>query len=294
MAMIDIATLLYRYTWSRTRSDHPTLYRRIEAFIRSGGYDRDDLSLAMWSLGDEGVIGVIDLCVWNDDSYTVMGQPPDSTSCEDSGGRQIRADFRGLGWDEVSPETIDQKGPKRASRLLSTVAREVDRVGIHTVVQDETANDKLGGERFRTAWAEALAELGPTLAIRRRIGPQVPPERRVIEMVLAAREADEAGDARAAAAYMALALADYRSAVPEDGRTGAINAAIDTLVQDEYAGLPGLELYAPEDSADYCLRPDGTCVRIVGRDTHWECAGAELTLTRMTFEDAEAAGCRLD
>jgi hypothetical protein len=32
----------------------------------------------------------------------------------------------------------------------------------------------------------------------------------------------------------------------------------------------------------------------VGRDTHWECAGAELTLTRMTFEDAEAAGCRLE
>ena len=93
---------------------------------------------------------------------------------------------------------------------------------------------------------------------------------------------------------MALALADYRPAVPEDGRTGAINAAIDALVQDEHAGLPGPELDTPEGPADYCLRPDGTCERIAGRDTHRECAGAELTLTRTTVEDAESAGCRLE
>jgi hypothetical protein len=292
--MIAVATLLYRMGWS-SGSDYETLYGEIEDYIKFGDFDADDLSLTMWSLGDEGVQGVIDLCVWKDDSYNIMGEPAQGpTICEDNGGRQVRADFRGLGWEVANSEAIEEKGPRRASKLLSTVAREVDTPGIHTIVQDKTANDKLAGKKARKAWMKAMRKHGPAIAGGYRVSSQAPAEQRVVELVLAAREADEAGAPMTADALMGLALADYRRAVPEDTQTEGVNAAIDALIQADYAGVPGLELYAPEGSADFCFTPEGTCAWLVGRDTHWECAGAGLTLTRLTNEEAQAAGCTFE
>ncbi len=108
--------------------------------------------------------------------------------------------------------------------------------------------------------------------------------------------ADEAGDQKAAKAFMGLALAAYRRGVLKEAETAERNAAIDALIQAEYIDVPGLELYAPLGSVDWCFTSDGTCEWQVGKDTQWECGSAtpKRTIRRLTDQEAEAAGCQFE
>lgn len=279
-ALITIASLLYRNEWTRSGTDPVALNDAISSRIASGDYPAQDPALVLASFGEpgRGLADLIDICVEGDVEFIL--NPAGPSECADGGGRQVRADIA-----LVDPEkngTMD---------LFSgdTATADVGGVGIHKVVQGRTANDKLSGKQFKKALRKAINKEGEAIAGYTN-GPSG-----VIEMVLAARAADEAGEAKAAKAFLALALAAYRRDVPEDTQTAGVNAAIDALIGAEYAGVPGLELYAPPQSADWCFEPDGeTCLWLVGRDSHWECDGAGKVMVRLENASAEAMGCSFE
>ena len=143
---------------------------------------------------------------------------------------------------------------------------------------------------------QALKKAGPTIASLSVGGPDATAEQQVIEYVLLAREADEAGDAKAAKAFMQLALATYRSVVPKPAEgsinTEALNNGMAALIDSDYADTPGLQLMTPPDLIGVCYRPkDSECLQNVGDHTPWECAQVGAVLTRMTYEEALAADC---
>jgi len=123
-------------------------------------------------------------------------------------------------------------------------------IGIHQVVQARTADDKLKGRRY----AGAIRNASPSIVRFLAGSMEAEAAGLVIENVLKAREADEAGDARAARAFMALAASIYRAAwSPRGGRTPSLlNREIARLVADEHPDEPGLHMTAPEGLADIC------------------------------------------
>ena len=261
-ALIDIARLLYRNEWSRTKSDPASLNAAIEEAVAALGLTGDAalLQQAIWDRW-------IDMCYDPNGPWFGVNED-DPAMCADEGGTPVRADFTGIVPDaSTSPEEIE---PIDAGGL-----------GIHKITMDASANDKLAGKKFKKAWAKALQKHGPTI-----VGYE-PGARGVIEMVRAARAADEAGDRKAAKAYMDLALAAYRSGVPKPDETGAYNESIVGLVNEGYAELPGLELWPPEGMIDVCFDRKGKYVTCVDQASPWECYGAGGSkLERMSLEEA--------
>jgi hypothetical protein len=277
-ALIDIATLLYRNEWSKTKSDPLALNEAIEAAIAAGDYPEQDRALALWSFGDEGLMGLIDICFWPEEIQSIS-DPGEPTICEGNKGRQARVDNSRVDGAKNGTKDLYSGDPKTA---------DAGGVGIHKIIQDSTANNKLAGKKYKKALANVIKKSGAEFA------GYTADERGVIEMVSAARAADESGHQKAAKAVMGLALAAYRSGVLKEAETAERNAAIDAVIQAEYIDVPGLELYAPLGSTDFCFASDGTCEWAVGKDTQWECDSAvpKRTIKRVTDQEAEVAGCQ--
>ena len=261
-ALIDVATLLYRNEWTRTQSDPASLNAAIEEAVAAAGLTGDAalLQQAIWDRW-------IDMCY--DPAGPWFGvNEEDPPMCADEGGTPVRADFTGIVPDaSTSPEEIE---PVDAGGL-----------GIHKVTQDASANDKLGNKAFKKALAKELKRSGASI-----VGYE-PGARGAIELVLAARAADEAGNQKAAKAFMQLALAAYRAGIPKRDETGAYNESIVGLVNEEYAERPGLELWPPEGMVDVCFKANGKYVTCVDQASPWECWGAGGSkLERMSLEEA--------
>jgi hypothetical protein len=278
-ALIDIATLLYRNEWSKTKSDPVALNTAIEGIIAAGDYPEQDPALALWSLGDEGLMGLIDICIWPDGTKSIYGVG-DPSLCDDNKGRHVRVDYSLVDEPENGTKNLYSGDPKTA---------DVGGLGIHKVVQDKTANDTLAGRKYKKALAKSMKRSAPEVARYRAAGSGMGPEQGVIDMVLLAREADEAGDAKAARAFMALALAAYRSGVTEPEVTAEYNAAIVALIEANHAGVPGLQLYPPDDMTDVCLGPDAKPMWEGGGgidgNTPWECEIRGGTVSRVPWEE---------
>jgi hypothetical protein len=280
-ALIGIATLLYRNEWSKTKIDNVTLNTAIETAIAVGDYPDEDPALALTSLGNdvEGLEGLMDICFWPDGRESMNG-PDDPSGCADNKGRQVRVDFSLVDEPENGTKDLYTGDPKTA---------DVGGVGIHKVVQDKTANDKLAGKKYKKALAKAMKKAGPEVARYRAAGSGMGPEQGVIDMVLLAREADEVGNAKAAKAFMALALAAYRSGVTEPEATAEHNAAINALIEANQAGVAGLQLYPPDGMTDVCTGPDGEPMWEGGggidSNTPWECEIRGGTVSRVPFEE---------
>jgi hypothetical protein len=267
-ALIDIALLLYRNEWTRTKSDPASLNSAIEEAVAALGMTGDAalLQQAIWDRW-------IDMCYDPNGPWFGVNQE-DPAMCADEGGTPVRADFTGIEPDaSTSPQQIE---PVDAGGL-----------GIHKVTMDASANDRLAGKQFKKAWSKALQKHGPTIVSLYAGGPDASKEQEVIELVLAARAADEAGDPKVAEAFMRLALAAYRSGVPKPDQTGAYNESIVGLVNAEYAGTPGLDLWPPEGTIDVCYTKKGKYVTCVDQASPWECfvAGGSK-LERMSFDEA--------
>jgi hypothetical protein len=278
-ALIDVATLLYRNEWTRTKSDPVSLNAQIEEAIAAGGYPELDPALVLASFAEpgRGFENLIDICVEGDVEFIL--NPAGPSECNDGPGRQVRADIA-----FVDPE---MNGTDDLFTGDAATA-DVGGVGIHKIVQDKTANDKLAGKKFKKAWARALKKSGASIA------GYEPGERGVIELVLAARAADEAGDQKAAKAFMRLALAAYRAGVLEPQVTAAYNDSIVSLINEEYAGRPGLELYPPEGMVDACTVQGTSFPPCVSPQEPWVCYGIpDVYLERITMEEAEDIGCVL-
>ena len=280
-ALIDIATLLYRNEWSKTKSDPNALNEALEEVIAAGDYPDEDPALALTSLGNdvEGLEGLMDICLWPDGTGSMNG-PDDPSICADNKGRQVRVDFGLVDEPENGTKDLYSGDPETA---------DIGGLGIHKVVQDRTANDKLAGKKYKKALAKTMKKSGAEVARYRAAGSGMGPEQGVIDMVLLAREADEAGNAKAAKAFMALALAAYRSGVTELDATGDYNMAIVALIDANHAGMPGLELYPPDGMIDVCLKSNGKPMWEGGggidQSTPWECEIRGGTVSRVSFEE---------
>jgi len=285
-ATLALATLLYRNAWSRAKTDPDTINRAIEEFIAAGDYPEQDPALALWSFGDEGLIGFVDIC-FGPGGIQWIGSQEDLSSCEDVKGRQVRADFSLINESKNSTKNLYSGDLKTA---------DIGGIGIHKIVQDKTANDKLAGKKFKKAWTKALQKHGPPTVSLHTGGPDASAEQQVIELVLAAREADEAGNAKAAKGFMDLALATYRSTVPKPAEgtinTEALNSSIAGLILTDYADVPGLGMTTPPDMVSVCYSPkESKCYQNAGDHTPWECAQVGTVFTRMTRDEALAAKC---
>jgi hypothetical protein len=271
-ALLDVARLLYRNEWTRTKSDPVSLNAQIEEAIATGGYPELDPALVLASFAEpgRGFENLMDICVEGDVEFIL--NPAGPSECTDGGGRQVRADIA-----FVDPEKNGTDGLFTGD--LATA--DVGGVGIHKVVQSKTANDKLTGKKYKKAFADQLKKSGAAIA------GYEPGGRGAVEMVLAARAADEAGNQQAAKAFMDLALVAYRAGVPERDATGDYNASIVELINEEYAEVPGLELWPPEGMIDVCYTKKGDYVTCVDQASPWECwdAGGSK-LERMSLEEA--------
>ena len=242
-ALIDLATLIYRASWTAAKTDPATLNNEIEAFIAAGGYAADDPALVLSSDGTMGRPGFYDLCLKRDNSWS-YGDPEKPTACANAGGRPVRAGD--------APQWINEYNvgaPPLAERLASGagvdslhwgVSLDLGGLGIHKVVQHETADDKLAGKQYTKALANALKKQGPTIAKALAAGSRGGLERGVIELVLLARAADDAGNTKAATAFMDLALAAYRATVREWEMTAIPMANIARIVDSRVRRHPGL------------------------------------------------------
>jgi len=271
-ALIDVATLLYRNEWTKNKSDPVSLNAQIEEAIAAGGYPELDPALVLASFAEpgRGFEDLMDICVEGDVEFIL--NPAGPSECSDGGGRQVRADIAFVDPEKNGTDGLFTGDPATA---------DVGGVGIHKVVQSKTANDKLPGKKFKKAFANQLKKSGAPIA------GYDPRGRGAIEMVLAARAADEAGNQKAAKAFMKLALAAYRAGVPAPDETGDYNTSIVGLVNEEYAGLPGLELWPPEGMIDVCYTKKGKYVTCVDQASPWECYGAGGSkLERMSLEEA--------
>jgi hypothetical protein len=271
-AYIEVAKLLYRNEWTKTKSDPVALNAEIESAIAAGGYPELDPALVLASFAEpgRGFENLMDICVEGDVEFIL--NPAGPSECSDGGGRQVRADIAFVDPEKNGTDDLFTGDP---------AAADVGGVGIHKVVQSKTANDKLTGKKFRKALAKELKKSGALIAGYEGGG------RGAIEMVLAARAADEAGNPNAAKAFMNLALAAYRSGVPERDQTGDYNASIVGLVNEEYAEVAGLELWPPEGMIDVCYTQAGEYVTCVDQASPWECwAAGGSKLERMSLEEA--------
>ncbi|MFV2064723.1 MAG: hypothetical protein ACC726_14615, partial [Chloroflexota bacterium] len=232
-ALIDIATLLYRNEWTRTKSDPVALNLAIQEAVATAGLDGDPalVHADLWGR-------FIDVCV--DQGGGWFYNPLTPSLCEDEGGRMVRADFTGInpeGATEADIDLVDAGG-----------------IGIHKIVQDKTANDKLAGKKYKKALAKTLKKSGPAVAGYYAGGGGAGRMNGVIDLVLLAREADEAGNAKAAKAFMALALAAFREGLTSWEQTPReFVTALDELGQTTYQGQPGVALLPPDGFELICL-----------------------------------------
>jgi len=286
-ALIDLATLVYRGSWTAANSDPVSLNSDIEAFIAAGDYPEQDRALALWSDGDMGVPGYYDLCLKPDDSWTYH-DPAKPSRCENDGGRQVRASSEAP-WVGYTPLAERLENQPSAEEMFRGLVPDAGGLGIHKIVQDKTADDKLAGKKYQKALAKAIKKQGPAIATYLAGGSGAGLEQGVIEMVLLARAADEAGDAKAAAAFMDLALATYRSGVPELSKTFLQNALIAQSIEADYAGVPGLQLRAPDGMTDVCFTPAGECMWGVDGNVPWECEISGGVVKRLPREEAVCA-----
>lgn len=276
-ALIDIARLLYRNAWTSAKTQPAALNATIEEAVAARGLTGDAalLQQAIWDRW-------IDICYDpNGPWFGVNEENP--ASCADEGGTPIRADFAGIEPDaNTRPEEVE---------LV-----DAGGLGIHKVTMHKTANDKLAGKKFKKAWGKALQQHGPAIVSLQTGGPEASTQHQIVELVLAAREADEADNTKAARAFMDLALATYRSAVPKPAEgminTEALNSELAQLIAAEYADLPGLQMVTPEGFVSVCYdAKKQKCYQSAGDHTPWECAGGNIEFTRMPYEDALAANC---
>jgi hypothetical protein len=272
-AYLAMARLLYRNAWSAAKTDPDSINAELDAAITAAGLQGDP-ALMLTAIWDRW----IDICADPGGSWFIA--PENLWSCEEEGGKMVRADFTGIEPDaNTSPDEVEQV--------------DAGGLGIHKIVQDASANDKLTGKKFKKTWAKALKKHGPTIASLSVSGPGVTPERQVIEYVLLARTADEAGDAKAAKAFMQLALAAYRAGLPEPNDTGEYNEQIARVARDEYAGSPGLALWPPDDGVDVCFKrkPKDQYMFCIDASSPWECEASGGRLERMSFDEAVCNYC---
>jgi hypothetical protein len=293
-ALIDLATLVYRASWTAAKSDPATLNEEIEAFVAASEYPVNDPALVPWSDGNTGLPGFYDLCLNRDGTWSNIDPVEPSGCASKGGGLPVRA-------GEAPPWVYDTHDmPNLEQRLTSGngiadltwgIEPDLGGLGIHKVIQDATADDKLAGKKYKKALSRAIKNQGPAIAKALAGGMGAGAEKGVVELVLLARAADEAGDKKAAAAFVDLALAAFRSSVRTPEMTGIPIAAIDRLVKSDYPGVPGLQVLAPEGMTDACFT-GGRCTEAgLESQVPWTCVQRGGRPQRLSIEEAKAAGC---
>lgn len=268
--LIDIATLLYRNEWTKTKSDYGALNVAIEEAVATAGLAGSPalVQAAIWET-------YIDMCVHADGSWFLDPQLP--WVCEEEGGRMVRADFTGIepsGATEADIDPVDAGG-----------------TGIHKVVQDGTANDKLAGKQYKKALARTLKKAGPAVASYYADGGGAGRMNGIIDLVLLAREADEAGNSKAAKAFMTLALTAYREGLSgwEQGAED-FNTVLNELGYEMFDGESGgaFELFPPGGMEDICLQDKKRGAGFfIGPGDMWLCASAGGNVLRVSQDDVD-------
>ncbi|MFV2064091.1 MAG: hypothetical protein ACC726_11360 [Chloroflexota bacterium] len=268
-ALIALATALYRNEWTKSNIDPVSLNTAIGEAIAAGYPDEPGLRLEAF-----GEDGFRDICLEPGEEW--MSDPARPSLCEDVDGKQVRVDESRINSDKNGTLGL-YDGPNEGA--------DVGGVGIHKVTQDKTANDELRGKKFK----KAIAMAAPGVARYLAEGSGAGAEQGAIDMVLLGRASDEAGNRKAAKAFMALAVAAYRAGWTASGQTTAdFDEALVARIEADQTGVPGLQLRPPDGMIDICLQkkkrgPDF----IVDQSASWECRFAGGRVLRVPIEDID-------
>lgn len=267
-ALVGLAKVAYRASWTRAGTDSLAFNDAIRAAVAQDHAGVEGLSL-------DPPEGLTDVCLQRRAQYVFPTHAPWECYGGDPKARVVR----------VSSDLVDDSAS--GTKKLYTGPRE----GADTALSiDEVAYAKdmyvaLKGKQLR----KARARVAPALVRSWLDSPGATAAERVVEAVLAARSADESGDAKVARAYLALARMAYRRGWAAEGLTPVeLNEAIATLVADRYPDTDGLAVFPPEGSVDICLQakkrgPD----YMVDQAAPWECNAAKGQLLRVPITDID-------
>lgn len=251
-AYIGLATAIYRNGWTAAGTEPIELNGEIDQAVSERYAGQDGLSIFPPE-------GTSDICITPQSDWIIDPSAP--WECLQGGGLALRVDA----------SLVD--GAKNETKELYAGPPEGLDVGfaLHQVAQNERADIPLKGKKYR----KAIAEKAPTIAAYVADGSGAGRMNGIFDLVLLAREADEAGNKKAAKAFMALALATFRKSLTTSEQSpGEFVTALHELGQTTYEGQPGVALLPPSGFDLICLnkKKNGLDYFAAPEDL-WACTG---------------------
>lgn len=263
-----LAGIAYRAGWAAAGIDSVAFNDSIRAVVAEDYAGVEGLAL-------DPPEGFTDVCLQRRAQYVFPAHAPWECYAGDPKARFVR----------VSSELVDESAAGTTDLYAGPREGADTAISIDEVAYAKGMDGALKGKPLR----KALEKVAPAV-VRSRLGaPGQSVEERVVAAVLEARAADEAGAKKAAKALMGLARIAYRSGWTSQGSDAVhMNSALVTLVEDEYAGIEGLEVFPPEGWTDICLQarkrgPD----YVVDSTAPWECNAAKGRLLRVPVTDID-------
>jgi len=267
-AYLGLATAIYRNAWTAASTGPIEFNTEVDQAVAERYAGQDGLSI-FWPQG------TVDICMYRDEDWIVDMSVP--WQCAGEGALPLRVD----------ESFVD--GSKNGTKELYSGPSEGLDVGfaLHQVAQNENANIPLKGKKYR----KAIAGVAPVIAEYVAGGSGAGRMNGIIDLVLLAREADEAGNAKAAKAFMALALATYRAGLTSSTEgPEAFNTALNELGYEIFDGESGgaFELFPPGGMEDICVtnKKKGAGM-FVGPADMWLCATAGGRVLRASQDDVD-------